>query len=256
MVIGIGKLRVAALLDNGIIYGSIQHNLRGARITATATTTRRNIYSSYLRAALVGKGKADAALVIANLGAHAEHRIGFNLVQLTCYGRVLHGVGAVSIERLIDLHLVDGDVDIARCVWILNLPIYGDSLYGTSTSEILPACLRIPTVNVGTDKLLGLPLALRYLIGYGATLGTQFLLDGNNGGGKGVESVRKRICFSDIDCVTATAAAKLDNSSLFGVPYIADRPKQIDSILVNHGVGIVAEELGRLIPEHIVSTAT
>ena len=160
MVIGIGKLRVASLLDNGVIYGSVQHNLRGARITATAATARRNIYSSYLRAALIGKGKADAALVIVDLGAHAEYRIGFNLVQLTCYGRVLHGVGAVRIERLIDLHLVDGDVDIARCVWILNRPIYGDSLYGTSTSEILPACFRIPTANVGTDKLLGLPLAL------------------------------------------------------------------------------------------------
>ena len=50
MVIGIGKLRVASLLDNGVIYGSVQHNLRGARITATAATARRNIYSSYLRA--------------------------------------------------------------------------------------------------------------------------------------------------------------------------------------------------------------
>ena len=160
MVIGIGKLRVASLLDNGVIYGSIQHNLRGTRITAATATTCRNIDSRNLSTALVGKGKADTALVITDLGAHAEYRIGLNLVQLTCYGRVLHGVGAVRIERLIDLHLVDGDVDIARCVWILNRPIYGDSLYGTSTSEILPACFRIPTANVGTDKLLGLPFAL------------------------------------------------------------------------------------------------
>ena len=140
MVIRIREPGRIALLDNRLVYGRIKDDLRGGRITTSASASGRDVNRGNFDPALVVQGQSNRALVITHLGAHREHGIRLDPVDRCRYHPVLNRVRTLRIERLIGLRHIDVQRDIAGRIRSQLLAIEGHLFDRTLGAVLLPSC--------------------------------------------------------------------------------------------------------------------
>ena len=156
VVVGIGQTHRAALLDDGVIDAGREHDLRRDALAAT-TTARRDVDTGDLRTRLIRERQTHARLVVVQIGRHAEHRTGVDLVQTARDGGILHRVRGLRIQRVVDRR--HRDIDVAVAVG-LHLPsaVHRNAPY--AAAELPPLCRVVPAVQRGADELVALPFAI------------------------------------------------------------------------------------------------
>ena len=187
MVVAPGQHTGTALLYDGLAHARTQHNLGCGSVSTSATSAAGwYVNAGYLRATFVLQAQGHSTLVLAQFRVHVKDGTGFYLADLRGNRAVLYRVRARGIEAGVNFHLVYRQGDVALGIGVHSLTVQRHALDRATTAKIVPAAGTLPTVQVGTDKLLRHPFALAYLEGYTGTLHALLFLHRCNGGGKGV----------------------------------------------------------------------
>ena len=80
----------------------------------------------------------DGRAIIAHLDICGGEGVAFYLIEFCCDCLVFHRIGALLIQRLIDLHGWYGNIDITCRVRCFLLSIDGYLLDGSGSPEVLP----------------------------------------------------------------------------------------------------------------------
>ena len=181
MVIRPGEFHAAALLHGGVVDGGPEDNPRRAAAVTAATAAGRKVHRGDLRPGLVRQRQTNARLVVRELRARAEHRVGVEFLQLRSHRPVLHRVRAAGVQALVHFHPVDGQAHVALAVGDLFLTVHRQALYRSGTAEVLPGARALPGRKARAAELLRLPLTLAHLVGDAAPLVTVFLIHRRDG---------------------------------------------------------------------------
>ena len=138
MVVCPGHNGAVAFLECLFVKGNTEDYFGcGTLVTAATSTAGRDGefgYNGALAAELYGH---CAVIVLDDIAA--EQRPGFKLGHLLCDDAVLHRIGAVGVETVVHLHLVDDDADISSGIGCLFLAVDSHATHGVFRTVFLHA---------------------------------------------------------------------------------------------------------------------
>ena len=223
VVVAPREFHAAALLDGRVVHRRAQDDPCGGSVTAAASAACREIDGHHLRAALVGQRQAHGTLVVAQLGVRAENGVSLQFGQFRRHRRVLHGVGAVRVQALVHLHLVNGQAHVPLRVGILFFTVHRQALHRARAAEVLPRARVFPRRQARAGEPFRLPPPLRHLVGDAAALVAVFLIHRHDGRRQGVVAALQRNLLRHVVRV-ATAARATGNDD--GGDFLSGLPQQ------------------------------
>ena len=172
------------------------------------------------------------AFILTKFSIATKDGVCLHLIELRRHCWVLHWVRAVCVKTFINLSFLDGHIHVASGIRCLLRAIYRYTLDSPCTAEIFPTWNWFPAWKIRANELLGLPLALWYLISYATSLGTLLFLHCFDGSGKRIVTVFKRNLLSHIVRVTATAATDFNKVIFFIAPNIENITTKINLVFL------------------------